>query len=712
MALKASRKAIKLRPARRDNGLRRVRDPHTNRMFSLTLAQGIKRLAMPIAALFAAVAVGLIVTSWLIDRNAVKIEVERQLRAATGLDLVVNGDVQVSIFPSSYVSLRKVGLRHSDTSDTLNTSFTVDELTANLRLLPLLIQRFEIADVGLNHPRMNVVRSDDGRSNWTPIAETLARTIKPGSDSTVSFSEIRIKDGVLTYRNDARQIDETINGIDLSLAWPSISRSFAATGQFDWRGERIDGSLSIGDFVAALSGEKSILKVRAASAPLKFAFDGTLANRASLLMEGTIAADSPSLRSALRWAGQTTPGTGGMGRLSLKARTNIVGDSIALTNVNVELDGNAAEGVITFTRNERQMLQATLAAEQLDLTPYVNTARLLAGGARDWNRQLFDLRGLSATDLDMRLSSAKVSIGSTRLGRTALGANLRDGKLMLSIGEAQIYSGIVKGSLGITRADDTADVKAQFSFADVDLQSCASELFGIRNLSGRGNLNFALDATGSSPYALAQTVDGTATLTGRDGAISGFNVEQLLKRLERRPLSGAGNFRSGNTPFSRLNIAVRLKDGIATAEDARIEGPTAQLSLTGSTSVYARDFDLKGVASLVSTGSGESAPTFQLPFVIQGPWDDPLIFPDSDALIRRSPASAPLLDSLKDRKTRDAVKSVIDRFTGNRKAPPAEPPSQPQATAPEAAPAAETSAPAQDTATTPAASEPAAEKSN
>ena len=36
--------------------------------------------------------------------------------------------------------------------------------------------------------------------------------------------------------------------------------------------------------------------------------------------------------------------------------------------------------------------------------------------------------------------------------------------------------------------------------------------------------------------------------------------------------------------------------------------------------------------------------------MVQGPWDDPLIFPDPDSLIRRSPASAPLLDMLKDRK--------------------------------------------------------------
>ena len=61
--------------------------------------------------------------------------------------------------------------------------------------------------------------------------------------------------------------------------------------------------------------------------------------------------------------------------------------------------------------------------------------------------------------------------------------------------------------------------------------------------------------------ALAQSLDGTATLTGHDGAIAGLNIEQLLKRLERRPLSGAGNFRSGSTSFDSLNIAIRFNDG-------------------------------------------------------------------------------------------------------------------------------------------------------
>jgi AsmA protein len=529
-------------------------------------------------------------------------------------------------------------------------------------LLPLLLQRFEIADVMMLRPHIHVVRDGNGESNWTPFIDTIARTMKPGADNQVSFSEIRIQDGELDYQDATNKVSETLGDIDLSLAWPSISRSFAATGQFDWRGERVDGSISASDFVAALSGDRSGLKARLVSAPLKLAFDGSVANRTSMMMEGNLTIDSISLRNALRWMGQPPPGGGGFGRFALKARANVVGPSIALTNVNVELDGNVAEGVMTYANNGRQTLQATLAAGNLDFTPYISTFRLLASGARDWNRQLFDLNALSTTDLDMRLSAAKVTVGSTKLDRTAFGANLRGGALALSVAEAQMYGGIAKGTFGIARSDTVADIKAQFQFTDVDLQACAKDLFGVTKLSGRGNLSVSVVASGASPFGLAQSLDGTATLTGHDGAIAGFNAEQLLKRLERRPLSGAGNFRSGSTPYDTLTVALKFADGIATAEDVRVEGPAARLTLTGTASVPAREYDLKGIASLVSAGN--AAPGFDLPFVVQGPWDDPLIFPDPESLIRRSPASAPLLESLKDRKTRDAVKSVIERFTG------------------------------------------------
>src|SRR6188768_2571610 len=122
---------------------------------SLTMAQGMKRLGMPIAAFLGLALIGLIGTSWFLNRDALRSAVEAQIRAVTVLDLVVNGAVDVSVFPGSYVSFHDVGLKGGGAID---PALSVDVLTANLRLLPLLLQRFEISDMMMLRPRIRVVR--------------------------------------------------------------------------------------------------------------------------------------------------------------------------------------------------------------------------------------------------------------------------------------------------------------------------------------------------------------------------------------------------------------------------------------------------------------------------------------------------------------------------------------------------------------------------
>src|SRR3954447_12993844 len=126
------------------------------------MAQGMKRLGMPIAALLAVALVGLGATSWFLNRDALRQAVETQIRAVTGLDLVVKGNIEVSVFPGSYVSFHDVGLKGGGSAD---PALRVEVLTANLRLLPLLLQRFEIADVMMLRPQIQVVRQADATSN-------------------------------------------------------------------------------------------------------------------------------------------------------------------------------------------------------------------------------------------------------------------------------------------------------------------------------------------------------------------------------------------------------------------------------------------------------------------------------------------------------------------------------------------------------------------
>src|SRR5437660_12116968 len=167
MALKASRKPFKLRGLARAyqctaSLFKRESRPQPDLDMSLTMAQGMKRLGMPIAAFLGLALIGLIGTSWFLNRDALRQAVEAQIRAVTGLDLVVTGAIDVSVFPGSYVSFHDVGLKGGGGGE---PALHVDVLTANLRLLPLLMQRFEIADVMMLRPTIRVVRSADGESN-------------------------------------------------------------------------------------------------------------------------------------------------------------------------------------------------------------------------------------------------------------------------------------------------------------------------------------------------------------------------------------------------------------------------------------------------------------------------------------------------------------------------------------------------------------------
>jgi AsmA protein len=616
----------------------------------------LKRLAIAIAALVAAAFVTLVGLSFLIPTDAVRDAVNKEIQAVTGLSATPRGAVTVSLFPHARVTFHDVVLGDpGDAAPPLQSA----ELTARLRYFPLLAGRIEIADVTLIQPTVTVTLSPDGRSNWSRLIGSFAQAVEPKSDRSGAFSEIVVHGGTILVHDTAKGLNERLDNLEIQLAWPAISRSFAANGRFVWNNEPVNVSLTLSDFVAALSGRHSGLKFRLASTPLNVTFDGAASDQPTLKLQGTLAVDSPSLRDALHWTGRPAVPFGGFGRFALRAQSSMDAHVVSLTNVNVELDGNRAEGVLTLATDGRHGVQGTLAADKLDFTPYVSGVRVMAANTRSWDQVPIALDGLAAFDLDLRLSAASIKVANAQLGRTAVALNMRGGRLNVTIGESQSFGGMALGSFGLGSANGGVTVSSHVQFVDVDLANCLGQLFGLHKLEGRGTLALDVEGAGNSVWALTRTLNGTASVDAHGGALTGLNVEQLLRRLEKRPLSGNGDFRSGRTPFDRLALNVKIEQGTMSIVDLHIDGPSVRLRVAGQASVPTRDLDLRGKATLVST---DTANAFELPFVVEGPWDDPLLLPDASSLIRHSDAAAPLLDAVKKHSAGDAVRSVIDQL--------------------------------------------------
>ena len=110
----------------------------------------------------------------LIPVDTVRDATKAEIRNVTGLDLMLRGDVAVSLFPTGSVTFANVTL-----GDDAKPVLAADRLTARLRFFPLFAGRIEIADVSLVRPRINVSFDHDGRSNWAEPGRRAGARARP-----------------------------------------------------------------------------------------------------------------------------------------------------------------------------------------------------------------------------------------------------------------------------------------------------------------------------------------------------------------------------------------------------------------------------------------------------------------------------------------------------------------------------------------------------
>jgi AsmA protein len=151
-----------------------VRPPKPENM-TLSAVLGFKRLAFAVGALVLGVFGALAVVSFLIPKDQVREAVKSEIRAATGLDPLLRGDVSVSLFPYGQVTMTDVALGEGADEPPLQAA----RLVARLSFLPLLLGRIDIADITLAEPRILISVDDSGRTNWGGLLSSLGRAVEP-----------------------------------------------------------------------------------------------------------------------------------------------------------------------------------------------------------------------------------------------------------------------------------------------------------------------------------------------------------------------------------------------------------------------------------------------------------------------------------------------------------------------------------------------------
>jgi AsmA protein len=629
----------------------------------VSLTPPFQRIALAAGAILGVLALGLALVPLLIPADKVRETATAELTSRLGMPVKIRGGVTLSVFPQFSVRLDDV--RFGEESETGVPPVKAESILGSLRLLPLLAGRVVISDYTIQRPDILVHVAADGRSNWD---RPFARLRAAATERQAGLTDFRISEGRATIIDAMTQSRTEVSDIDFAVSWPGGERQANVSGRLTLKGEPLEINAVLARPQALFVAEPTGLKMRFASAPVRGGFEGTLTNGDTVTASGALTVEGPSLRSLLRWLGQN-PGIGpSLGGFALKGQVEVLPNALAFGKVNAELDGNTAEGALSVSfAGNRPLVRGTLDAGRVVATPYFRDLHLTPEPGRGWSRRPIDLSAIAAIDIDLRVSARELVIGQAEFGRSAALITARNGRLSATLGEALAYGGTLSGNLAVAPAGEDMDLRATLSVQRAQLGQGLGEWFGFRRLDGTANLQLAIEARGDTMAALARTAAGQVTLTAVEGSLKGFNAEAILRRLERRPLAAAGqDARSGRTPYDRISATIRLVGGVAVTTDMVLDGQVVTVRMEGSSQLPTRELDMRGVATLKRTASASPRPgegNFELPFVVQGSWDDPFVLPDPQILIRRSGAAAPLRDTTRDR---DALKAVLDAI--NRQA--------------------------------------------
>ncbi len=568
---------------------------------------------------------GLAAAPILFKGASLRSEIAEQVRSTAGLTLTADGPVRFRLFPQPHVEM--ADLHIIDRTGALRIDAT--GLEGQVRFLPLLVGRLEIASAALERPHLSI----DLDAGPAPADRAVGRALRSdaprGAPGSQRLGIVTLVDGTAVLKSKARAHDVVVDAVNLTVDWRSLDAPATLTGAVTFRGHSAEVAAWVAQPSSLLRGDSSAITLRVRSAPLDLSANGVFAGSPAAGYHGRITASAPSLPDALALAGIDAALPAPFADFTLTSDATVGGGTLDLPNLRLQLDGNAFEGTLAYQGNGgAPTLSGTLATEQFSLVPFLAKAPPLLDPARRWSRERVRPDRRDQLRLDLRISATHLRLPPYVIDDAALAVMTRDGRTDVALVEGKTYGGTLKGHASVGLSGGNFSVRAAGALTAADAGALSWDLFGRQVAAGSLSVSANLESAGDSAGALVGSLRGWAKGRVGDGELSGVDLGLALRDRDANDEDGASAaLRKGRTPFEAADFSFQIADGVATIDSAGLKGPDATLRIGGKADLAQRRFDLRSAASLSSTSSLPSA-TGALVFTIKGPFDQAVVTPE------------------------------------------------------------------------------------
>jgi AsmA protein len=521
----------------------------------------VKWVALIVVGLLVIVVAAAIILPNVLNWNDYKPRIAQAVKAATGRELRIDGDIKISMWPDLDFSIAGMHFANAPGA-TPSDMVSVGSAAGTVAIWPLLRSELNVKSLVVKNAAAHLAVDKDGNPNWIfgpgtaapakPAPEpTAAEAKEPGY--TVRIGELKLEGSEVSYVDASTGQKVEAKDINVTTAMSDPALPFSVDAQMTLNAEPVKIELALDSPQRLLDGQKASAKLKVASKWLNANYDGSAQQHPTPGLDGAFDLVIPSVGQLASWLGrplaksEPDPGT-------LKLHADFMSDGAKTVLKEATLQGTALNAKATGsldTSGAVKKLVVDLESGVLDVDRYLPPPAAKTGPAQTAATQPatastpatasakdpfaalsdkpLDLSSLKEVDADIKVKISGVKAMGYEIGNTALAATVKGGVLNADLTDLALYGGSVKGRVKLDGSGKALDADTSFKIDHVTIDKLAA---AAGSVPATGIVSAALDAAsqGASPRALAGNLHGKLALD-----LSGVS----MKNASARGISGA-----------------------------------------------------------------------------------------------------------------------------------------------------------------------------
>ena len=598
--------------------------------------------------------------------NDYKDEISKLAKEKTGRDLIIQGDISLSLFP--WIGLDLGAIEMGNAKGFGKTPFAkMKHLQVRAKLWPLFEQHLEADTLVIEGLQLNLVINKKGVTNWDDLTQVKAttkaapnkvgkppqskpETSQPNILAAFALNGVEIKQAQLNFHDQQKNNKASIKDVTLNIGKLKPNSKIPFSLSFHLLDKTLDAKVNLEtDIVFSpnftkfsfhdtkLTSDLLLAELKQHITPViqsalmeldvekqTFISDKLDVTHNSLKLQTKISTSelfsSPTFNGSLKLHPfnprtvmndftLSSPNMADTKAFTLmQAQLNIVGTlkNIDLSKINITLDQTQITGNAKI-KSAPHNSSVNLAINNINVDRYL-PAPSKSEAANDKNSPevaLIPVALLTAFNLDAQLKINKVQIKNTHWDAVQITSHSKNGHVVLSPLTLRGYDSTVNAGINIDVEKNNARLNGNFNVKNIQAGKLLNNFTGKDKVKGKASVNSTFNTSGTKLSQLKQNLNGKLKINLKDGTLKGFDLEhqQQVLRAKLKGKTPPATPSPEETKIANLDATAIIKKGILINKDLRASTPFSRI--IGEGTVDIANEKLNYVASVKFTSSTE-----------------------------------------------------------------------------------------------------------